>query len=174
MVVAAEPVKESRFVPLLDVSAELLASLNKIDNYKRFCAGQVSECDKSLSDIDHVLELTKLNAVQQTQLIGKRKEILHERRFYKDEIARADVITRELPRSQELHSQLHQASVRLQELEESLDNREYTPRVLFDLFGWDEADVEKQRQRREDLTRYGEKHAKKNLALEEKFRQIQS
>lgn len=171
---AAESVRESRFVSLLDVPAELLASLNKIDNYKRFCASEVSKCDKSLSDIDHVLELTKLNAVQMTQLIGKRKEILQERRFYKDEIARADVITKELPRSQELHSQLHQASVKLQEFEAGIEGREYTPRVMFDLFGWDEADMEKQKQRREDLLRYGEKHAKQNLALEEKFRQIQS
>lgn len=165
---------QSRFTPLLDVPGELLGALNKIDNYKRFCANKVSECDRILTDIDHALELSKLNAVQMTQLIGKRKEILHERRFYKDEIGRVDVISRELPHSQELHSQLHQASLKLQEFESGLENREYTPRMLFELFGWNEEDTEKQRQRREDLTRYGKKHAKKNLALEEKFRQIQS
>lgn len=161
---------ESRFTPLLSLPQELMKAINKIDNYKRSCGTKLSECDQMLSDIDHVLELNRLSAVQMTKLIGKRKEILLERRFWKNEIQRCGVVAGALPHSQELHGQLTQAAERLKEYEDGIAAREYTPHILFDLF--DEKDREALQARRQDLTKFGGKHTKHNLALEDKFRQL--
>lgn len=164
----------SKFEALLTPVEALMTALNKVDGYKKYCTTKVSDCDKALSDIDHILELNRLDGVKIMKLAAKRKEILLERRFYKDEIARADVIAAQMPQSQSVHGQLTQVRVKLNELEEQLQSRAYTPRVLFDIFGDGGEESAAAKQRREDLTRLGKKASKKALRMEEKFREIKS
>lgn len=164
---------ESKFAALLNPPQEFLAALNKVDNYKSFCQSKLAECDRALSDIDHLLELTKLDGVKMVRVTSKRKEILIERRFYKDEIERCIAVSQAMPSSQTVHGQLNQVRVKLQECEEHILDRAYTPRVLFDIFDYDDATKVKMQQTRQDLTKLGKHASKKALRMEEKFRQIE-
>lgn len=164
---------ESKFTPLLSPPQDLLAALNKIDNYKTFCLSKVADCDRALSDIDHLLELTRLDGVKMVRVAAKRKEILLERRFYKDEVERCVAVSQAMPSSQSIHGQLNQVRTKLKECEDHIVNREYTPRILFDIFGYDEETKAKLQQTRQDLTKLGKRASKKTLRMEEKFRQIE-
>lgn len=164
---------ESKFVALLNPPQEFLAALNKVDNYKSFCQSKLAECDRALSDIDHLLELTKLDGVKMVRVTSKRKEILLERRFYKDEIERCLVVSQAMPSSQNVHGQLNMIRAKLKECEEHITARAFTPRVLFDIFDYDDETKEQMRQTRQDLTKLGKRASKKALRMEEKFRQIE-
>lgn len=165
---------KSRFEPLLSMPAELLQAIDKMDGYKKFCASKLAECDRALSDIDHLIELCKLDAVHMMRAVRKRKEILLERRFYKDEADRANAISQVMPNSQSVHQEFVKAIAKVKEINQHADTREYTPRVLFDIFDYDEQELANQKQRREDVTKLGKKASKKALRLEGKFREIQS
>lgn len=163
---------ESKFAPLLNLSADLMKALNKVENYQKFCQTKLGECDRALSDIDHLIELTKLDAVKMVRAVGKRKDILQERRFYKDEVARADIIMKTMSNSQTTHGELTQVAAKLKEFDEQVGARVYTPRVLFDIFGYDADTLQSRQDRRQDLTKLGKKASKKALRMEEAFRKI--
>lgn len=164
---------ESKFKTLLSPPSEWAASLDKLENYKRFCVSKQADCDRALSDIDHLIELTKLDAVKMVRVIAKRKEILIERRFYKDETERCDVIMQAMPSAQQFYNQLKAASSKLKDFETRIDGRTYTPRVLFDIFDFDEETKKQKQQRRKDITKFGKRVSQQTLRLEEKFRQIE-
>ena len=164
---------ESKFAPLLTPPQDFLAALNKVENYKSFCLSKLADCDRALSDIDHLIELTKLDGVKMVRVTAKRKEILLERRFYKDEVERCNVVAAAMPSSQSVHGQINQVHAKLKECEEHILNRAYTPRVLFDMFGYDDETKAQMQQTRQDLTKLGKRATKKALRMEEKFRQIE-
>jgi len=164
---------ESKFAPLLNPPQEFLAALNKVDNYKSFCLSKLTECDRALSDIDHLIELTRLDGVKMVRVTAKRKEILLERRFYKDEVERCNVVAQVMPTSQSVHGQINQVRTKLKECEEHFMDRAYTPRVLFDIFDYDDQTKTQMQQTRQDITKLGKRVSKKALRMEEKFRQIE-
>jgi hypothetical protein len=96
-----------------------------------------------------------------------------ERRFYKDEVDRCNAVAQAMPSSQSIHGQINQARAKLKECEEHCLNRAYTPRVLFDIFDYDDKTKEQMKQTRQDITKLGKRVSKKALRMEEKFRQIE-
>lgn len=165
---------ESKFAPLMALPSELMKALNKVDNYAKWCQSQVGECDRALSDIDHLIELTRLDAVKMMRALHKRKELLVERRFYKDEVTRADIVMKTMPRSQDTHGDLNQTMSKLKDFEEQIASREFTPRVLFDIFEYSDEEKAAKQQRRQDVKKLGKRASKKALQMEEHFRTIQS
>lgn len=128
---------KSRFInsDILDNIDVLLSAINKLSNYKQYCYNQLCECDKYLSDLDHYLELKSCNCVKMTKLISKRKKILSERRFYKDEIACIEAIeSANKLDTQSIHKNIKAIKSSLKDTIDRLENRIYTPRVAFDLF----------------------------------------
>ena len=164
---------KSKFEPLLNPPQEFLAAINKVDNYKAFCQSKLADCDRALSDIDHLLELTKLDGVKMVRVAAKRKELLLERRFYKDEIERCIAVAQAMPSSQSIHGQLNQARAKLKECEDHILDRAYTPRVLFDIFDYDDETKAQLKQTRQDIQRLGKRASKKTLRMEENFRKIE-
>lgn len=164
---------ESKFTSMMRPPSEWIGELDKVGNYKRFCASKLADCDKALTDIDHLLELTRLDGVKMVRVTAKRKEILQERRFYKDESDRCDLILQAMPQVQNFYDQLKTAYSKLKDFESRIENRAYTPRVLFDIFDYDPQTLLEKQQRRQDITKLGKRASKKALSLEEKFRQIE-
>lgn len=164
---------ESKFQALLSLPQSILTATDKVGNYKKYCLSKQSECDRALTDIDHLIELTKLDAVKMVRATVKRKEILIERRFYKDEAERCDILLQTMPQVQQLHDQLKSTSNKLVDYAGKIESREYTPRVLFDIFDYDEDTLKDKQGHRQALTKFGKHASKQTLQLDQKFKEIE-
>lgn len=128
---------KSRFIDsdILDNIESLLACINKLSNYKVYCNEQLKERDRHLSDLDHYLELKTCDGVKMMKITSKRKRILSERRFYKDEIVCIEAIeSANKIDTQSIHKTVKEIKTSLKVAIEKLKNRQYTPRVDVDLF----------------------------------------
>lgn len=129
--------EKSRFIDsdILHNIESLLACINKLSNYKAYCNEQLKERDRHLSDLDHCLELKTCDGVKMMKITSKRKRILSERRFYKDEIACIEAIeSANKIDTQSIHKTVKEIKTSLKITIEKLKNRQYTPRVDVDLF----------------------------------------
>ena len=162
---------ESRFLALLDID-NLTRSLNKVNNYKNFCQEQVEKIDKELVDLDHCLELNSLNCVQQSKLIKQRKEELHKRRFYKDELEYIHQFEKSNINVQSVVDNLRTLKSDVKTTQNRLENRQYTPRCLYELFGISGDKAEELEAQKKDKHMLGKSANKQSMSLESKFRQI--
>lgn len=162
---------DSKFTPLLCIE-ELIKAINKVDNYKRFCSEQVSEIDKMIKDDDHCLELMNLDCIKQSQLSKIHKEHLIKRRFYKDEIEYINALERSGFDTQNIANGLKKLKSSFEETKTRLDNRMYTPRCLFELFGLTPEDATEAEECRKDKRLLGKNANRKTLRMESKFRQV--
>lgn len=118
----------------VNVAEQFAKLIDKTENYRQFCYDKQSEVDKMLTDLDHKLELFPLDAVQMVKVCSKRKQILKERRFIKDEIERVNTIINKMGNSQQLHKTIQTSCVEMRALEKRLSNRKFTPRILTEEF----------------------------------------
>ena len=125
---------ESKFTPLLHIE-ELIKAINKIENYKRHCSEQQSEIDKAIKDDEHCLELMNLDCVKQSRLCKIHKERLIKRRFYKNEIEYINALERCGFDAQTICNGLKKLKTAFEDTKHRLDNRQYTPRCVYELFG---------------------------------------
>lgn len=93
---------------------------------KDFAVEQLSICDRSLTDVLHRIELGKFNACEGYKLASMIQDILIERRKYKDFIYISNVLTSS--GADTLVKNNVVGSIR------GMDNREYTPRELPEIF----------------------------------------
>lgn len=106
---------------LLKIESTYLNSSSRCD----FLNKRLQELDMQVVDLEHAIELNDLNVVAGYNLYKRLKGVLIERRKCKDELGKA--------RSIKGHLSPLSASSILKSLE-GLDSREYSPRVLTDLF----------------------------------------
>lgn len=164
---------ESRFLALLGID-NLTRSLNKVNNYKNFCQEQVEKIDKELIDLDHCLELNSLNCVQQSKLIKQRKEELHKRRFYKDELEYMHQFEKSNINVQSVVDNLRTLKSDVKATQNRLENRQYTPRILYEIFGISAEEKAELEQRKKDRKLLGNKATNRSLDMESKFRKVSS
>ena len=162
---------DSRFTPLLSIE-ELIKALNKVDNYKRFCSEQISSIDSKLIDYDHYLELVNLDCVKQSQLSKQRKEDLIQRRFYKNEIEYINAFESCGVDTQAIINGLKKIKSAFESTKNRLENRQYTPRCLYELFGILGDKAEELEAQKKDKHMLGKSANKQSMSLESKFRQI--
>lgn len=79
----------------------------------------LSQTDKELSDLDHYLEFSKLNACEMWYQGDKRKQVLKKRREVKNELELVAQITK-----------LDEATEKLNKSVDNMMHRKYVPRVL--------------------------------------------
>lgn len=162
----------SKFTPLLYID-ELIKAINKIENYKRHCSEQVSEIDKTiLKEYDHCLELMNLDCIKQSQLSKARKEQLIKRRFYKNEIEYINALENSGFDTQMIANGLKKLKSLFEATKNRLDNRIYTPRMCFELFGLTDEEATQIQETRKDKKLLGNKASKRTLCMESKFRQV--
>lgn len=172
--------QESKLEAFAEKAEDFLKLLDRLENYKQFCIDKMGESDRTLSDLDHMLELTGLDCVKMTQLVSRRKQTLHQRRTYKDEADRVNAITSKVKDTQSIHNQLQAACNEIRATNQRLSSRTYTPRVLYEDFGISEDEKKKIEQRKADVQKLSHKSksgrvrkpSKQVLDLEEKFREI--
>lgn len=85
----------------------------------------LSEVDKELTDLDHYLESSRLNAYEMWYLGDQRKKRLEKRRQIKDELM---VVT------QIANTGMSNITLKITDVAEGLENRVYKPRVLTKYF----------------------------------------
>lgn len=107
----------------------LLPHLHNIKAYRTECTQIVSTCDNTLNDLDHFLELNQLDCVKLSKLIKQRKLTLVKRRMFKDEIMKIDKLLSVCSDPNSVYRQLRDISHAIQEANDDLNNRHYTPRT---------------------------------------------
>lgn len=118
----------------VEVAENFSKLIDRTENYRQFCFDKQSEADRMLTDLDYKLELSSLDAVQMVKICSRRKQILKERRFVKDEIERVNTIINKMGDSQQLHKKIQTSCAEMRALEKRLSNRKFTPRILTDEF----------------------------------------
>lgn len=162
---------DSKFTPLLCIE-ELIKAINKVDNYKRFCSEQVSEIDKMIQDDDHCLELMNLDCIKQSQLSKIHKEHLIKRRFYKNEIEYINALENCGFDTQTIVNGLKRLKSAFEDTKHRIDNKVYTPRCLYELFGLSPEEAVEAEAQKKDKHLLGKKANNQSLRMESKFRQV--
>lgn len=112
---------------ILDKIKEISIFTKQLEERKLYLIEQIKIVDLEIVDIEHAAEFYNLNASQGYKLYKLLHESRIRRREFKDELQKIGYILGTSMRSSEI-----------QNLENSiagLDNRQYTPRVLKELFG---------------------------------------
>lgn len=106
-----------------------------IDKVRTNLEQEISKVELERNDLLHELELAKLNAVEMTKVAKKLREVLKERRLYKDELAKVmtlkgftDKYNKKL-----IVGDIIQVLKNLRTLEKSNETRKYNPRVIKEL-----------------------------------------
>ncbi len=115
---------------------DLYDYISEMDIEKRELAAKESELEKSMIDIYHYMEFYDLNAVEGYKIYKKAQEILRERRRVKEKLS--------------LIETLQKSDISISRFKETIDAldslnnnyRQYTPRVLNELFGFVPKDQE--------------------------------
>lgn len=79
-------IKIRNFEKMLDIAENILEYVYEINNYKSSLNSQINSCEINLIDLDHILELNKIDAIELSKLVLTRRDILRERRMLKDEL----------------------------------------------------------------------------------------
>lgn len=145
-----EAPNESRFEGALDALQNTMKYFKKVNNYETYCRDKLAECDKYLSDLDHQLELNKLDGIKMVKLSSDRKKVLIYRRFYKDELLYIDCLKETISDTNKLYDELSAISKKISAKQTELNNRVYIPRVLFDGWNTDAEELKKQSQARDE------------------------
>ncbi len=121
---------DMNYLPFLNIT-EFLKDIEyffqQIELYKPFLENEIKTYEDMLLDIEHFIELEKINAVQSCKLIKQIKEIRNNRRNAKDKLFLINGIL------QTKFTKIKDGTF-IRQIESNLSDRAYTPRILTDLF----------------------------------------
>lgn len=106
-----------------------------IDKVKANLEQEISRVELERNDLLHELELAKLNAVEMSQVAKKLREVLKERRVYKDELAKVMTLKgfTDKYNNKLIVGDIIQVLKNLRTLEKNNETRKYNPRVIKEL-----------------------------------------
>ena len=106
-----------------------------IDKLKADLEKQISETEMARNDLLHELELGNLNAIEMTKVAKTLKEVLQERRKYKDELQKVMTLKgfTDKYNNKLIVGDIIQVIKNLKTLERELENRTYKPRMITNL-----------------------------------------
>ena len=96
---------------------------------------EINRVELERNDLLHELELAKLNAVEMSQVAKALRDVLKERRIYKDELAKVMTLKgfTDKYNNKFIVKDIIQVLKNLRTLEKNNENRKYTPRVIKEL-----------------------------------------
>lgn len=105
------------------------------DKIKKSLEAHISEVELARNDLLHELELGNLNGAQQAKLTKKLKEVLIERRQYKNELQKILIIKNFTDKynNKLITGDILQTIKGLKTLEHNQATRKYTPRIVENL-----------------------------------------
>ena len=118
---------------LAQVNSFIMDVPNRIEEVKK---DLLVHRDKIL-DIQHFIELNKLNASDGWKVQNRLKEVLNSRRKLKDELEYLESISTHTKQCLKKDNALTPITLAIRDKKQKLSNRTYTPRVLLDLFDKD-------------------------------------
>ena len=103
-----------------------------IDKLKKDLEEQISRVELERNDLLHELELGKLNAVELTKVAVVLRDVLKERRQYKDELAKVMTLKgfTDKYNNKLITGDILQVLKNLKTLKQNNETRTYTPRVI--------------------------------------------
>lgn len=106
-----------------------------IDKVRTNLEQEISKVELERNDLLHELELAKLNAVEMSKVAKKLRDVLKERRVYKDELAKVMTLKgfTDKYNNKLIVGDIIQVLKNLRTLEKNNENRKYTPRVIKEL-----------------------------------------
>lgn len=116
-----------------------------IDKLKADLENEIKRVELERNDLLHELELGKLNAIEITKVAVVLKDVLKERRGYKDELARVMTLKgfTDKYNNKLIVGDIIQTLKNLRTLEQNNKNRKYTPRVIKKLKCVDKGETDK-------------------------------
>lgn len=123
----AEEVKKV-FVNMNDIISSMTSEENKLEDELKIRQAMIQ-------DYLHEIEMVKLNAIERIRIVDDIKKVRDERRQIKDQLGRIKKLKGFYKKYIEkgMLSETNQVLKNLEEYDESLKNRKYTPRVLKNL-----------------------------------------
>lgn len=114
-----------------ELSDKLLSMFSEVKQTHDEFVKELSTQDKMTSDILHRIELGTFNACEGYKLCKKIKEVRQERRVIKDELEplkklHGTILT--------IKSKVQKSNKNIVKMEQNMQNRSYTPRVLKEIF----------------------------------------
>lgn len=109
-------------IPALESIKTLFNALEQLEYRYEYLKRLHSEVDGTLVDIDHYLELEKINAVERSKLAAIRMRVLRRRREIKDEISLVTDLKAAIPIKSSTRKEWIDKKV------DTLNSRVYTPR----------------------------------------------
>ena len=106
-----------------------------IDKVRTNLEQEISKVELERNDLLHELELAKLNAVEMSQVAKKLRDVLKERRIYKDELAKVMTLKgfTDKYNNKLIVGDIIQVLKNLRTLEKNNAERQYNPRIIKDL-----------------------------------------
>ena len=103
-----------------------------IDKLKKDLEGEISRVELERNDLLHELELGNLNAVELTKVAVVLRDVLKERRQYKDELAKVMTLKgfTDKYNNKLIAGDILQVLKNLKTLKQNNETRTYTPRVI--------------------------------------------
>lgn len=103
-----------------------------IDKLKKDLEGEISRVELERNDLLHELELGNLNAVELTKVAVVLRDVLKERRHYKDELAKVMTLKgfTDKYNNKLITGDILQVLKNLKTLKQNKETRTYTPRVI--------------------------------------------
>ena len=103
-----------------------------IDKLKKDLEGEISRVELERNDLLHELELGNLNAVELTKVAVVLRDVLKERRQYKDELAKVMTLKgfTDKYNNKLIIGDILQVLKNLKTLKQNKETRTYTPRVI--------------------------------------------
>lgn len=103
-----------------------------IDKLKKDLEGEISRVELERNDLLHELELGNLNAVELTKVAVVLRDVLKERRQYKDELAKVMTLKgfTDKYNNKLITGDILQVLKNLKTLKQNNETRTYTPRVI--------------------------------------------
>ncbi|MBR3163561.1 MAG: hypothetical protein IKF17_05640 [Clostridia bacterium] len=114
---------------------EMKNFFENIDKLKLDLEKQISETEKARNDLLHELELGNLNAIEIMKVAKTLKEVLQERRQYKDELKKVMTLKgfTDKYNNKLIVGDIIQALKNLKTLQKQLEERKYRPRMITNL-----------------------------------------
>lgn len=106
-----------------------------IDKVKANLEQEINRVELERNDLLHELELAKLNAVEMSQVAKGLRDVLKERRIYKDELAKVMTLKgfTDKYNNKLIVGDIIQVLKNLRTLEKNNESRKYNPRVIKNL-----------------------------------------
>ena len=106
-----------------------------IDKVKANLEQEINRVELERNDLLHELELAKLNAVEMSQVAKALRDVLKERRIYKDELAKVMTLKgfTDKYNNKLIVGDIIQVLKNLRTLEKNNESRKYNPRVIKNL-----------------------------------------